>query len=323
MSLLLQDPRKFSNIYPDSNMLINQAQADLSANNENDLMVALVEDLLKREQDEFLSVAYNLAPTKEIADYIWSCLQLAINRKQVKLFVIPLVLVVGSSSKVTVNGKIDQNILHKLMLDKEIFADLENTFISGRLFTLEQIVKLKPSFLANSLDSIVDVQNWPLFQEAVIEIENLGESVYLRFLVGAASNLENQPYIPANFSKLGLELMQLVTEELKTENATIFPIPFPPCYFSEAAYLGERYRKEIHISLRLSNQVRKMRQAGQSPVVKLRTVDETIKVELWDSTGVKPVEIINWHLERGDDFNLVCSILQGLFADMQLTVIYE
>lgn len=324
MSLLLKDPRKFSNIYPDSNMLISQAQSDLTLGNDNNLMVALIEDMLTRNQDEFLSVAYNLAPTKQIADYIWDALQIAVNRGSIKLFAIPVVLVIGSSSKVDISTHIDDSKLQKLMLDKQVFTNLDDAYISGRLFTLDNIVKLKPSFLARPIDQVQGLDSHPLFAETASGIiENLGESVYLRFLVGIADNTHNETYAHVNFSRVGLELMQLLSDELKVDGATVFPIPFPPCRLSEASYLGERYRKEIHISLRLSNQVRKIRQSGMEARIKLRIVDETIKVELWETTGVKPVEIINWNLERGDDFDLVCSILHGLFVDMQLVVSYE
>lgn len=320
MTLNLSDPRQYSNIFPDSNMLISQAQADLNNNSDNSLMVALIEDLLKREQDEFLSVAYNLAPNKSIADYILSSLQSAVNNGKVSFFAIPVILVIGSGSKATVKTILDAEALNQLLLTKEVFGKTQNSFISASLYSPDDIVRLKPSYLYKQQQSPVD---FSLFNKSVSDIENLGENVYLRYIVGYADIVEGSSFNKRKFDTLGLELMQFVTEALKTVGATIFPIPFPPCNLSEAAYLGERYRKEIHISLRLSNQVRQMRQTGKNPEVRLKTVDETIKVELWDNISMKPVEILSWHLERGDDFELVCSILNGLFVDMQLAVSYE
>lgn len=321
MTLNLSDPRQYSNIFPDSNMLISQAQADLVDNSSDSLlMVALIEDLLKREQDEFLSVAYNLAPNREISDYIWDALQCAINSGKTRFFSIPVILVVGSGSKATVKTILNGEALNQLLLAKGVLSKDQNPFVSDTLYQLDDVVRLKPSYLYKQQHSHAKID---LFDKSVSDIENLGENVYLRYIVGGADIVETGSFDKRKFDTLGLELMQFITDSLKTDGATIFPIPFPPCNLSEAAHLGERYRKEIHISLRLSNQVRQMRQNGKNPEVRLKTVDETIKVELWDNLSMKPVEILSWHLERRDDFELVCSILNGLFVDMLLAVSYE
>ena len=321
MTLNLSDPRQYSNIFPDSNMLISQAQADLAdKSSDSSLMVALIVDLLKREQDEFLSVAYNLAPNREIADYIWDSLQSAVNSGKAGFFAIPVILVVGSGSKATVKTILDGEALNQLLLAKGVFGKEQNSFVSEKLYQLDDVVRLKPSYLYKQQQSQAEIN---LFDKPAGNIENLGENVYLRYVVGYADVVNGNSFDKRKFDTLGLQLMQFITDSLKIEGATIFPIPFPPCNLSEAAHLGERYRKEIHISLRLSNQVRQMRQNGKSPEVRLKTVDETIKVELWDNLSMKPVEILSWHLERRDDFELVCSILHSLFVDMQLAVSYE
>ena len=103
MSLMLKDPRKYGEVYPDANLLINQAIHDLSKNENNDLICALIEDLLKQKQDQLLSVAYNLAPTQAIADYIWGSLQkYLILQSKINLlscFVLPIIIVVGSTKQ--------------------------------------------------------------------------------------------------------------------------------------------------------------------------------------------------------------------------------
>lgn len=54
MPLNLKDPRQFSAVYPDSNILINQAQQDLAASvTDNRLLVALISDLLNNLKIKF------------------------------------------------------------------------------------------------------------------------------------------------------------------------------------------------------------------------------------------------------------------------------
>jgi hypothetical protein len=327
MTLNLRDPREYSDVYPDANILINQATHDLAANDNNSLMCALIEDLLKQKQDQLLSVAYNLAPTQAIADYIWSSLQQVVNPSNqqgecCQLFVLPVVVIVGSSTQVTLDNKIDQIALENLFFDKKIFNSTETNKISANLVDLETIVKIKPSQL---LEYTNEVGRFELSSLQHKPILNLGEGVHLRFLVGMAVHANNQEsgYIAANFNQLGLELLQLLTTTLKHDTATVFPLPFPPCALSEAAVIGEHHRKEISIALGLSNQVKKMRLAGNEPHVKLSSQKNNIQIEVWGSKdSAQASEIMIWPLQRSDNFEQVCQILDDLFNDMQLMVSY-
>lgn len=328
MTLNLRDPREYSDVYPDANILINQATHDLAANDNNSLMCALIEDLLKQKQDQLLSVAYNLAPTQAIADYIWSSLQQVINPlgrqdKYCQLFVLPVVVVVGSSTQVTLDNKIDQIALENLFFDKKIFNNKQTNKISANLVDLETIVKIKPSQLLEYTNEVGRFELDSLQNKAIL---NIGEGVHLRFLLGMALHSNNQEsgYIAANFNQLGLELLQLLTTTLKHDAATVFPLPFPPCALSEAAVVGEHHRKEISIALGLSNQVKKMRLAGNNePYIKLSSQKNNIQIEVWGSKDkTQAAEIMIWPLQRSDNFEQVCQILDDLFNDMQLMVSY-
>ncbi len=328
MSLLLEDPRKYSNVFPESNILISQATADLANNDDNRLMLALIEDLLKQGQDQLLSVAYNLAPNKEVAAYIWNSIQIMINQpssnKFAKLLALPLVLVVGSSTNVRLPESIDQHTLSELMIKSQIFSNSNSCYISGKLFDLDGIVKLKPSYMYHTVRNLDSIAKWDDSKLSHAAICNLGEGSYLRFLLCVAICEKGQPesLVEANYHKLGLGLMQLLTAGLKTEGATIFPLPFPFCQLSEAAVIGEEHRKEIHLTMRLSNQVKRIRQLGKTPEVKLLTSENEIKVELCVKDTKQVVEIIHWPLQRAEKFEVVCRIMADLFTDMQLEVSY-
>lgn len=334
MSLSLKDPRKYSNVFPETNILISQASSDLANNDNNNLLVALIEDILKQGQDQLLSVAYNLAPNQEVADYIWHALQKAINQpncdQYAQLFALPIVLVVGSAIEVRLPSSISKIALTDLMCKKQIFLIkpiqpvnlVPDVCISGKLYGVAGIVKLRPSYLFNQVRNLKTVSDWNDDLLSNEEIKNVGEGVYLRFLAGVAIQDKNQGSAlnEANYKDLGLELMQLLISELKTDDATIYPIPFSFCALSEAAVIGEHHRKEIHMTVRLANQVKNLRKQAKIPEIKLVTKDNNIKVEIWQQGADCATEIINWPLQRTDNFLKICQILSDLFADMQLKI---
>ena len=329
MSLNLKDPRQFSAVYPDSNILINQALQDLAVPaSDNRLMVALISDLLKQSQDQILSVAYNLAPSQAIADYIWHSLQQALNEPEqnelTKLFAFPVVLVVGSTEQVTLANAINQVQLEELLLRKQVLVNSTPSFISGKLYDLEGIARLRPSNLFNFITDVTTVDTWNEELISAKPIINLGEGVHLRFLVGVSRFEKGQAagLIAANYAQLGLELLQLISAYLSQANVTIFPIPFPPCALSEAAVIGEYYRNEINVSLRLSNLVKKLRLDGKYPELKLSSQKNNLQIEVWLSNAEQPEEILIWSLQRADDFAKISQTLAALFADMQLMVNY-
>lgn len=330
MSLNLKDPREFSAVYPDSNILINQALHDLAAPQlDNRLMVALITDLLKQSQDQILSVAYNLAPSQAISDYIWESLQIALNEpeqaKFAKLFALPIALVLGSTQPVTLVNQIDQTKLTNLLYEKQLLVNSEKSFISGKLYDLEGIAKLRPSSLFNLVTGLDSINSWNEDQFSAEAVVSKGESVHLRFLVGVYFVEKDQApsLLTANYTKLGLNLFELISSSLKHDSATIFPIPFAPCALSEAAVIGEYYRNEINLSLRLSNLVKKLRLDGKYPDVKVSSQKNNIKIEVWLANATAPEETILWSLQRADNFAKISQVIADLFADMQLSVSYS
>lgn len=330
MSLNLKDPRQFSAIYPDSNILINQALHDLSTpNQDNQLMTALITDLLKQSQDQTLSVAYNLAPSQATADYIWDSLQTALNKpeqnKIAKLFALPIILVIGSTQQITLNNQIDQVKLTQLLAEKQVLTHSDNSFISGKLYDIDGISKLRPSNLFRLITQLDNIDSWNEEQFSAKEITSLGEEVHLRFLIGITlvEKGQDQNLIPANYTKLGLNLLELISISLRHDSATIFPIPFPPCALSEASVVGEYYRNEINLSLRLSNLVKKLRLDGKYPDVKVSSQENKIQIEVWLANSTSPEETIHWQLHRADNFPKISQTIADLFSDMQLNVIYD
>ncbi|MEN9945920.1 MAG: hypothetical protein RLZZ293_306 [Pseudomonadota bacterium] len=322
MTLNLSDPRRYSKIYPEGNLLINQALEDLKLKNDNQLMVALISDLLKQQQDQLLSVAYNLSPNQDCANYIWQSLHRALNPIEItmksQLLALPVVIVIGSKQQIQLNPVIDLSILQQLFSASN-FAQLS---FSPQLFSPEQIAKFTPSQLWNwSNQAQLENQQLPWNNLTSLPIINLGEGVHLRFILGSClvTQEEGLSILSSYFEQISLQLMQQLNQSLATDNATIFSLPFAPCALSLALVTGECYRQEIAISVALSNNIRQLRLMGKNPYLKLSSQKNNIQIELWENSGDKAIEILLWHLHPSDDFKRICEILAKLFADMQLT----
>lgn len=321
MSLKISDPRRFSKIFPDSNLLINQAQHDLAHNETPELMCGLIEDLLRQKQDQLLSVAYNLAPNYVISSYIWGCLQSILNKPtdvKTEFFAMPVVFVVGSKTQLELNNLIDSAKIKQLFVEKQLVNNSEYCEIADKLFDIESLAKTRPSdiyaLLRQDFTNDLSLPVW-----GANPIVNIGEGIHLRYIVGYAK-AGSISY--AYYEKVAMDLMQVITDAVKTDVATIFPIPFAPCKISEATVIGDHHRKEISLTFNLSNQVKRLRMAGKSPEIKLSAQKNNIQVEIWLPDARDAEDILIWSLQPADSFEQVCQILEALFIDMHLPVSY-
>lgn len=323
MSLLIKDPRQFSEIYPDSNMLINQSLHDIKNNDSDALICALIEEMLKQQQDQTLSVGFSLAPNLAIANYIWDSLQKTINNpvsQKTYLFALPVVFVVGSKSQVELNNSVNISAIKAVFDKHQVFSN--DYVLCEKLFSLDALAKIKPSKLYQLAHQ--DYSNSELCLANVsLPILAKGEEVYLRYILGATLFNGDLPITNLHFNKCGMELMQIITDSVKRDDATTFPITFHPCQLSEATVIGEQYRQEIAITFKLSNEIKKQRLAGKIPFVKLYTKDTSIHIELFIKESQQLLANLEWRLHLVDSFEKVCQILEMLFEDMQLEVTYE
>ncbi len=325
MSLAIKDPRQFSNIYPESNALIAQALQDLSSPIASDgqLIQALIADCLREKNDQLLSVAYSLAPSFEVARYIWDNLQYVINQSlPVQLFALPIVVVVGSNEQVSLVSEINLESFTELFTSKEVLLDKASNYISSKLYDLSVISNLKPSTLLSLARGETELESLEASMVAK-PIINIDEGVHLRFIIGSVKNVDNgAPLNLANYNNIGLDLLKLLTTNLAKDGVTIFPLPFAPCKLSAAPLIGDYHFKEIMISFRLSNAVKKLRLAGKAPSLKISSQKNNIQIELWLPDMLEAEEIWIWTLQRADDFAEITQLLADLFNDMQLEVAY-
>ncbi len=322
MNLSIQDPRKFSDVYPDSNMLINQSIHDLKHNENNALMCALIEDMLIQQQDQTLSVGFSLSPSLAIANYIWESLQTSINSSpdaKLFLFALPIILVVGSKSQVVLKNQVDTTEIIELFKQHNLINGEFKLY--EELVDIEKISKIKPSTMRMFTE--LNLAELDLTKYLTSNpVRNTGENIYIKFMVGCADIHIDKTAFLAKFAECNMEFMQLINKLIKTDDTTIFPITFAPCNLSESSVVGNNYYNEIAITFKLSNEVKKYRLQGKVPFIKLSTIDNIIQINLCEKSTNETILQLNWNLHPVDNFNQISETLYQLFADMQLEIVY-
>jgi len=333
-NLMINDPRAYTLDYPKSNIIISGALDIASGKLEINDLAATITKFLKNENDALINVALNLAPSATTSSIIWQALNQAINIDSdngdnnnqtapslntqefpAQIFAIPIVLVAGSKAKVKLNGQIDTEKLNSFFKAKQIFYDKVDSFISGKLIPPKAIAQIKPSQYYYWLRNLRNANLWLPVKIDSTPIEVHNEGVFLRFLIGVTINARLALNQEA-FRQAGMELMQLIGEELKHEQVTLFPIPFAPVNLSEAFTIGDNYRKEIAIQVAVSNITRKIREQGYEPIAHVTTGDEAIKILITCEQKPELSETSLWHLNRFDSLDQIITTLTNLLHDM-------
>lgn len=323
---MIADPRQYSTVYPDSNIILNQAKLVLENKITLTELEQVIANALRDNNDALINVALNLSPSFVISELIWNSLENAINNNSTTcVFAIPLVLVLGSDKKTKINSVINTEKLNDFLQSKDIFVSGTETFVSGKLIDPLTISTIKPSQLYYWVRNLNNAKLWLPVEMPASNIEIKGEAVFLRFLIGVTTKSNNASILSIKdfinhdtFRSYSMEFMQLINNELKNDKVTLFPIPFSPVTLSSSYAVGNEKRVEIAISVAMSNIVRKIREAGLIPLAIISTDTDAIKVTIECVGNDKLKEISLWHLKRFEDFNHVHVIITELLHDMQI-----
>src|SRR5579863_5375373 len=322
---MIKDPRLYTLEYPESNILIKQALRVLNKECDFNELTLLINNTLKNENDALINVALNLSPSFAVSNIIWTALNKAINDipetgyssklenpLSTYIYSIPVVLVAGSTTKNQLKGNLDVNQLNEYFIQNQIFENKADCFISGKLIDPMALAKIKPSQVYYWVRNLKNANLWlPVPMEGA-PISVMNEGVFLRFLIGLSINvgINREAY-----RKSSMGLMKLIGEELKNYAVTLFPIPFSPIYLSEAYPIGDSKRKEIAITVSISNLVRKIREQKLTPIATLDTENESLKVVISSIGDTSYTETLLWNLTKFEDYREYLSVLTNLLQD--------
>jgi len=185
-------------------------------------------------------------------------------------FAIPVVFVAGTRGSHTIAGRLpDVDAVKRLLTEQGVFQAGADISLSGRLVDRDQLVAIKPSQQARWRDALQYASGGLPADFAESPIEVNGDGVFLRYLVGVAMQQPDQPPVVSFNAAPGLwamALTKLLGEQLKHDTLTLFPLPRAPQPWLAALDDGRHALQEIRFQVFVSNTLRKLREAGETPV---------------------------------------------------------
>lgn len=188
-------------------------------------------------------------------------------------FAIPVVLVAGVRGKHTLPGRLpDIAAVQRLLTEHGVFAADASVFLSGKLIDREQLAAIAPSRLVRWRDTLQYATGGLPHEFAESPAEVNGDGVFLRYLVGVAMQPADAPAavrLNAAPGPWAMALTKVLGEQLKHDALTLFPLPRAPQAWLAALDDGRVAQQEIRFQVFVSNTLRKLREAGETPVAVL------------------------------------------------------
>lgn len=221
-----------------------------------------------------LAEVFRQSPSVAVSRHWWRRLEEALraNASQAEgvatqVFALPLVIVVGAGAAAKLSGVVPE-------IDKIVSLLQEHGALRGnRNFALGNALvspeKLAIGELGALLRQGVDPMALPL---APMEIEPKHESVFLRFLIGAAVAAPGADLFGAQeLGRWGMPLAQELARQLSATGVTVLVLPRAPAGLLSAAHQGRQAQREVALQLFASNAIRKMRSGVGEPTAVLST----------------------------------------------------
>ncbi|SFZ71835.1 hypothetical protein [Chitinimonas taiwanensis] len=193
--------------------------------------------------------------------------------QQAVIFALPLVLVAGVRGKHVIAGKLpDVDAVRALLQQHGVIAADADVQLSAKLLDRDQLLAIQPSQLARWRDALQYASGGLPhdFKESPVQVD--GDGVFLRFLVGVAMQKKDAaPAVQLNIAPgpWAMALTKLLGEQLKHDAMTLFPLPRAPQTWLAALDDGRVAQQEIRFQVFASNTLRKLREAGETPVAVL------------------------------------------------------
>ncbi|QDQ28943.1 hypothetical protein FNU76_22740 [Chitinimonas arctica] len=284
---VLPDPRPYSGI--DQSPLHALATQLLSENNLGRLVAAeaaLDAELaaqLRHGGDADIAKAISTAPNPAVVRLLSERLRVAIEQplagsaQHAVVFAIPVVMVAGVRGQHEIPGKLpDVAVLQTLLTEHGIFQRGSDIQLAGKLLDREQLLAIQPSQLLRWRDALQYASGGlpHEFKESPIKVD--GDGVFLRYLVGVAMQPADAPAVVqlnATPGQWAMAFSKLLSEQLKHDAMTFFPLPRAPQAWLAALDDGRVAQQEIRFQVFASNTLRKLREAGETPVAVLSCHD--------------------------------------------------
>lgn len=291
-----------------------------------------ISDLLLTGDHGALNAALLQAPALEAWQTLWQFLREVVEAAPAHtgpyatLFAIPVIIVAGSSKGASLSGEINNtdSILQVLRQHGVIAADALVSIAPG-LLSAETLSTISPAQLQQWKETLAESLKSNLLNPFGLETTPVfvkEESAWLRYIVGAAIQTEEAaPAIRLGgvVNTWGTALAQVLSDALKTGDATVLAIPRAPQSWLAAQETGRTLLQETRLQLLASSAIRAIRSKARTPIAVIAAHDnDEIRITLCSQEDPERWQGFVWPLTAGDRVEQISNFAQTLFQDCQV-----
>lgn len=332
--MYLPDPRHFPRVDP-KNDYIRQVMRVLTAREQAEreeaggALAVLLDAALQHGDDAALQQALALSPSQEAYKYLWNELRDSIEAipedgTRAVVFALPILMVAaGTRGQVNVGGRLrDMNPLLAILAEHGVIASPREISLSPVLLSLQSLQQWQPSQLHRWSRQLQDAARGVPLELQPDEVVAADEAVHLRFLVGVALQRAGEAApvrLGGDAGKWGMKLAEELNCQLKQDNLSLLAIPRPPQPLLQALYNGRFARYELGLQLVVSRTIRKIRQAGETPVAVLAAHEgNELRITISARENSERWEGFVWPLHPLDSVELICDNSVALLRECQV-----
>lgn len=319
---LLPEPRV---VAAPSNRLLDLAAQDAGA-----LLAAALGAALADGDDALIRAALCGGPPATVRR-VWQALAAAIDEGGdgvgLHLFAIPLVIVAGARTPLTLPGAIPEvsNITGLLEQHGAVGAT-RNFGLGNALCGTAALETLSPCGLWRAVRDPAERAVAEGLTPEPVAVGPGREQVHLRFLIGAGVTPQHLPSFlesASNIGTWGMPLTRELTRQLAQPGLEVLPMPRPPQPLVKAGYLGRSAQLEAALSLFLSNNVRRFRMSVGDPdaVLSAHALGAgagELRLSLSSPFDESMLEGFCWPLHAMDDLDEITQLFQRVLADCRV-----
>nr|WP_314899458.1 hypothetical protein [uncultured Deefgea sp.] len=328
----LPDPRLYPRVNPQNPIirqvmsLMTERDAQLVAQKRVGLQ-QLMAELLMSKDHYALNGALTQAPSQDAWLTMWHVLRVEVetasthDQRSAVLFAIPVVLVAGCKGETTLPSEIDGAAALAILREHGVVAANVDAWLSGALLGPDVLAAISPAQLAEWRATITEAAKFPIDSAgSVIKVKD--EAVALRYLIGVAiqeKTAEPAIKLGGQVTSWGMPLANLISETLKTDGVTLFPIPRTPLPWLVAQDVGRVTQLETRLQVMTSNALRSIRTKGRTPVVTVAAHENNeIRITFSSKEDPERWEGYVWNLLPSDHVEQIAQYVRELMQECRL-----
>lgn len=285
---------------------------------------------VEQGRDEMLADALRAAPSRGAYRALWDEMCHAADggfgapgALRTQVFAVPIVLVAGARTAVTVPGILPDGAEIERLLDAHgALGATRNFGLSNALCTSEALERIGPGAVRRwSSGWAAGAVSADAIQPAEIHVRPGREQAHLRFLVGAGLTAHDAPHLappPDAIGAWGIALTRVLARQLAQPGLSLLPLPRPPAPLLRAVHAGRSAQLQVAFDLFTSNALRDFRASIGEPTVvvyacRSHAGGAEVRVSMSSVLDDTQIEGFCWPLHPLDDVDaVVAGIVQLL-----------